>query len=111
MGGDLNGCEAGPDAAAVAEDIIEDIAAGWPGDPLPRYTALTAQQSHHKAVADKLGNARAAVVAQMNYDGLSYDQIAGLIGLTRARVQQLVGKGRFLAAGGEFDLLVRPPHR
>lgn len=104
----LNGYEAEPDADAEAEGIIEDIAAGWPGDPLPRYTALTAQQAHYQAVSDTLSKARAAVVAQMNNDGMSYAQIERLTGLTRGRVQQLVEKGRELAPTGDFDLLVRP---
>jgi hypothetical protein len=58
--------------------------------------------------AARLADAKAAVVAQMHADGMSYAQIAAVTGMKRARVQQLAERGRALAPSGEFDLLVRP---
>ena len=105
----LGGYEAEPEEAqAVVESEIEDIAAAWPGDCLPRYAALSARQAFYQAVSEGLAEARAAAVAQMNADGLSYAQIAETTGLKRSRVQQLVERGRVLASSGEFDLLARP---
>lgn len=105
----IAGYEAEPgEADLAAAEEIEDIAAAWPGDPLPRYAALTSRQAHYTAVAGRLADARAAVIAQMRKDGMSYGQIAAVTGLTRARVQQLAGKGHAIAVTGELDLLVRP---
>lgn len=92
------GYEAGPqEARAAAESEIGGIAAAWPGDPLPRYAALTARQAHYQAVSEGLAEARAAVVYEMSAGGASYGRIAGLTGLTRARAQQLAERGRLLA--------------
>lgn len=105
----LGGYEAEPEEArAVTESEIEDIAAAWPGDPLARYAALTARQAHYQAVSEGLAEARAALVREMNAQGASYGRIAEMTGLTRARVQQLAGRGKAVAATGEFDLLTRP---
>lgn len=106
---DTPGYEAEPEEArAVFESEIDDIAAGWPGDPLPRYAALSARQAHYQSVANGLSGARAAVLADMHDKGMSYARIAEATGMTRARVQQLVEKGRFIALSGEYDQFVRP---
>jgi DNA-directed RNA polymerase specialized sigma24 family protein len=93
---------------AEIERIVEDTAAAWPGDPAPRYAALASTQAFHQGVVARLADAKAAVVAQMHADGMSYAQIAAVTGMKRARVQQLAERGRALAPSGEFDLLVRP---
>jgi hypothetical protein len=101
--------EVDQDAYGAAEDIIGDIAAGWPGDPLARYTAMTPQQAYYQDVSERLGAARACLLAQMRYDGATFEKIAADTGLSKPRVQKLVERGRILAAAGEFDLLVRRP--
>ena len=95
--------------AAVAE-VIAHIAASSPGGPLKSYAALTAEAAYYQAVCERLTDIRAAVVAQMNTDGMSYAGIAEMTGLSRARVQQLAEKGRALAAAGDYDLLLRREH-
>jgi len=103
------GFEAEPsEARAVAESEVLDVAAAWPGDPLARYNALTARQAWYQAVSESLADPRAALVWEMHASGASYGQIAALIGVNRARAQQLSERGRELADSGEFDLLARP---
>jgi len=89
------GYEAGPsDAAAEVAAIID----GW-DDPLARYSAATAAQVRHQAVVAALGAERARIAAALNDPAspggkLSYQQIAGLLGISRSKAQQLAERGR-----------------
>lgn len=95
------GFEAEPqDAREVISAEVEDIAAAWPGDPLPRYTALSARQAHYQAVSEGLAEARAACVYEMHEDGASYARIAELAGLTRARARRAAGRHRRIRRDG-----------
>lgn len=108
----MSGYEADPDEVArFVEEVVRNIVASWPGAPLPQYGALSAEAAFHKAVSERLTDTRAAVVARLNSDGMSYARIAEMTGLTRARVQQLAERGRALAAAGEYGLLARPERK
>lgn len=63
-----------------------------------QYYDLTRDQLAHDSASKRLADARAKVLARMHADGLSYATIADRLGgtLTRARVQQLVERGRQL---------------
>lgn len=78
------------DVAAELDQILWGVM-----DPLERYNAATAAQVHHNAVVTALGHERGRILAAMNDDGMSYQDIADatMIG-TRGRVQQLVEKAR-----------------
>ena len=92
------GYEAEPgDVAAEVAGIL----GGWGDDPLPRYHAATAAQVHHQAVVNALADERGRIAARWNVpdaDGrkLSYQEIADRLGISRAKAQQLVERGRGL---------------
>jgi DNA-directed RNA polymerase specialized sigma24 family protein len=65
-----------------------------PADPLTQYLELTREQEAHDAASRRLAALRAQTLAGMHAAGSSYAQIAEQTGLTRARVQQLVERGR-----------------
>jgi hypothetical protein len=64
--------------------------------------------ARYQGVSEGLADARAALVWQMHADGASCWQLAPLLGMSPARVQQLSEKGEALASTGEFDVLARP---
>src|ERR1700730_444882 len=72
----------------IAEGIIESLLGQ--ADPLARYQALTRAQSVYEALTRQLAAERARAVGEMHSAGLTYGQIAEVIGFTRARAQQLV---------------------
>lgn len=91
------GYEAEPEeAAALAAAEIGPILEGWPGDPVARYGALTSRLVTLQAVADLVAAERARAVAELHADGkgMSYARIAALLGMSRARAQQLAEAGR-----------------
>jgi hypothetical protein len=71
-------------------------------DPADLYSRLTSEQALYEGVVKRLTEAREEVVARMNVgdgtgsrDGrMSYEDIAGLIGKSRAAAQQMVERGR-----------------
>jgi hypothetical protein len=72
----------------MVERVVADLLAE--SDPLRRYEALTKAQLVYDAISGRLAAERARSVAEMHGSGLSYAQIAGVLGFTRARAQQLV---------------------
>ena len=77
-----------------------ELAASALGDALreprlpERYRLVTAAQEACQAAADSMTARRAVTVAAMNAAGMSYQDIARVTGLSRARVQQLAEIGR-----------------
>jgi hypothetical protein len=96
------GYEAEPtDVEAIVSTItaeLEEIT----DDPAILYSRLTAEQALYEGVVKRLTELREEVVAKMNVgdgtgrrDGrMSYEDIAGLIGKSRAAAQQMVERGR-----------------
>ena len=64
-------------------------------DPLERFRQATSAQAVHRGATDDLGHVRDQAIAELHDAGRSYAEIAQLTGLTRARVQQLVERGRY----------------
>jgi hypothetical protein len=58
------------------------------------YVHLTSRQALLAAAVDEIAGMRSRAVAGMHAAGESYAGIAAVTGLTRARVQQLVERGR-----------------
>lgn len=65
-------------------------------DSLDRYRLATEQEALHRAAARRMVELRAMAALELHENGASYRHIAGGIGLTRARAQQLVQQGRAL---------------
>lgn len=65
----------------------DDQAIAW-------YLHLTERQRVLDAVSQGIAHERAAACWELAQEGASYATIAGLTGLTRARVQQLVERAR-----------------
>lgn len=63
-------------------------------DPVERFKVLTEAGVTARSVVEGLAIERAKVLAEMHAAGQSYAQIAERVGLTRARAQQLVERGR-----------------
>jgi DNA-directed RNA polymerase specialized sigma24 family protein len=63
-------------------------------DPLERYHRVSSDIELHSAVVKRLAREREACVVILHDAGSSYASIAGTTGLSRARVQQLVERGR-----------------
>lgn len=64
-------------------------------DPVIRYTMLSKDSVLLRAAVDRLGVERARTVAAMHAPGgMSYSQIGEALGLSKARAQQLVERGR-----------------
>lgn len=63
-------------------------------DEVRRYRGLTARQAAAQATVNDLAGERAALLAHWHARGLSYATIAERTGLTRARVQKMVERGR-----------------
>lgn len=89
-----------PEPADVAAHLATLDDNVWGGDPLPAYLEATRAQALHQAVAAAIADRRAVLLARMHDGGASYRQIADVTGLTRARVQQLVERGRRRGSDG-----------
>jgi DNA-directed RNA polymerase specialized sigma24 family protein len=63
------------------------------------YREATAAQARAEAEVKATTDRRAYAVAQLHADGWSLGRIAGVLGVTRARVQQLVKRGRTVTPG------------
>lgn len=63
-------------------------------DPSARYEALTRLGEQAALVQGAAAALRARCLADFHAEGLSYERIAAITGLTKARVQQLVIRGR-----------------
>ena len=63
-------------------------------DPLDRYSKAGQAQAAAEAVVTRLSDLRARCLAELHADGHSLAQIARATGLSRARAQQLVERGR-----------------
>lgn len=88
----IDGYEPDPrDVKAILDGLFDtdDLA-----DPTLMYIQATKMQALHTAVVDQLGQLRAAAVQQLCNTGLSYQQAADHIGLTKPRVQQLLMRAR-----------------
>lgn len=59
-----------------------------------RYVEATERESMRRIEADQAAEDRASALAEMHELGASYGKLAELVGLSRARVQQLVERGR-----------------
>ena len=89
------GYEAEPsEARALAAAELEPAFEGWPGDCAAQYAAITSRLVTMQAVVDIIAAERARVVAAMHSGGMSYAQIAGALGMSRGRAQQLCEAGR-----------------
>jgi hypothetical protein len=65
-------------------------------DPRERYRLAVEAEAFHRASARRLVELRAVSAFEIHEQGDSYAKIASFVGLTRARVQQLVELGRAL---------------
>ena len=85
-----------PQALDAGEDVARVVGAiaDLP-DPLERYRRASQVQDLHRSVTDDLGHVREYAIGELHDEGRSYAEIARLTGLTRARVQQLVERGRY----------------
>ncbi len=63
-------------------------------DPLDRYRRATCEHVAAAASVGRMTDLRARALAELHVDGWSFARIAGAVGLTRSRVQQLVERGR-----------------
>ena len=98
------------EVAAVAAAEIGPILEGWPRDPGARAVALTSLLVTRQAVDNLIAAERARAVAEMHNGGkgMSYAQIAAVLGVSRARAQQLCEAGRQVAAPSAAELPVPP---
>lgn len=71
-----------------------DVYGGSIDDPLDRYQRALVEQRAAEIAATRAADLRARVCAELHLDGWSYARIATAIGVTRARAQQLVNRGR-----------------
>ena len=62
-------------------------------DPLQRYERAGREQQAAEAVVTRISDLRARCLAELHADGWSLARIAKSTGLSKARVQQLVGRG------------------
>lgn len=84
-----DGYEADPDEVeALVNGLLdeEDLS-----DPTLMYVRATKQQVLHAAVAERLGQLRSEAVSRLSAD-MSYRSIASHLGLSLARVQQLLAR-------------------
>jgi hypothetical protein len=96
------GYEAEPsDVKAIVSAILAELEE-ITDDPAILYSRLTSEQALYEGVVKRLTELREEIVAKMNIgdgtgrrDGrMSYEDIAGLIGKSRAAAQQMVERGR-----------------
>lgn len=78
---------------AVLGPLVGERSGGEPDESW--YAHLSSRQALLEAAAARLATQRAELVAHMHADGSqSYATLAVALGLSRARVQQLVERGR-----------------
>ena len=96
------GYEAEPtDVEAIVSTILAELKE-ITDDPSDLYSRLSAEQALYEGVVRRLTEMREEIVARMNVgdgtgrrDGrMSYQEIADLIGKSRAAAQQMVERGR-----------------
>lgn len=89
----VNGYEAEPSEVAAVLGIVE---LGEVGEDLNvRYILAAKALALHTAVVDEISRARDAVVMEAYEEpGQSYATVGDRFGLSRARVQQIVERGR-----------------
>lgn len=63
-------------------------------DPLDRYELAGRKQVEAQEAVVRLSDLRARALAELHVDGWSFAKIAAATGITRARAQQLVERGR-----------------
>lgn len=86
---------------AEPSDVATEVT-NWLGDitdPSERYARATSAQAHHEAVVTAMQRERDKVLAALNAgsdeeEGLSYEKLTEMTGLTRAGVQKAVERGR-----------------
>jgi hypothetical protein len=96
------GYEAEPTDVEAIVSSITDALAEISDDPAVVYSRLTSEQALYEGVVKRLTELREEVVARMNIgdgtgsrDGrMSFQEIADLIGRSRAAAQQMVERGR-----------------
>ena len=88
----------------------EALASAWQHtDPSDRYEALTRLGEQAALVQGAVAALRARCLADIHAEGLSYERIALATGLTKARVQQLVSRGRGIDPHAVLMSLAPPP--
>lgn len=92
MMGHLDGYEADP--ADVQAMLDQEIDAEDRSDPTLLYVRATQLTARYSTALAELTKLRAEAVHRMHRAGSSYAQIAATTGLSRARVQQMVGSAR-----------------
>lgn len=76
---------------ALVEDLLASLADV--GDPLARYTALTADQALYDAFVSEIKRLRGDELRAMAEQGFTYDAIADATGLGgKQRVSQLIAR-------------------
>lgn len=86
----IGGYEAEPqEVEALLDGLLDehDLA-----DPTLMYIEASKQMVLYTAVAERLGLLRAEAVQRLCNTGLSYQQVADHLGLSKPRVQQLVAQ-------------------
>lgn len=68
------------------------LSGDWPAPT--DYLEATADEASWRRKADEAAGRRMEAIARMRGSGMSYGQIAKLVGLSRSRVQQLVNRSR-----------------
>lgn len=63
-------------------------------DPLARFEASGRRMAEAEKAVGRLADLRARALAELHVDGWSFASIAAATGMTRARAQQLVQRGR-----------------
>jgi DNA-directed RNA polymerase specialized sigma24 family protein len=84
------------DLLEVQAMLDQEIDAEDRDDPTLLYVRATQLHARYTAALAELTRLRAEAVHRMNLAGSSYAQIAATTGLSKPRVQQLVGIGRDL---------------
>jgi hypothetical protein len=88
----IDGYEAEPEETRQLLDElidVEDLA-----DPTLLYVRVTKLLAHYQHVVSELASLRAEAVGRLHTDGMSYARISEHLGLSRARVQQLVEQSK-----------------
>lgn len=84
--------------APLATLPLVELPAWWDEEPddLARYLRATAERDALDQAVGRMTDLRALAVLRLNLSGMSYGKIAEATGVTPARIQQLVGRGRRL---------------
>lgn len=84
----------GASSEYVAYIISTEIGEEDRSDPTLLYLRATQLKARHDAVNAELEKLRGLACARMNDGGMSYRAIAEHVGISSARVQQLINKAR-----------------